>query len=176
MVNCVLHAFCCLSLIGKMSARGLRPQEGRSSTGMVIESLVYLLCHGQSVSQLRPVCPMALEVLTMANTGYQLYLLTHLAPLKHFHYHNFGCFSSVQPWKLSCSLQFNQFLCERDNICLPSITNINWIFPSPCRAPICKTISHSKARRVIGTSAASLQPLQGNFSSVVLNNCICISL
>ncbi|TKW16378.1 hypothetical protein SEVIR_5G296900v4 [Setaria viridis] len=37
-----------LSMDHKMSARGLRPQEGRSSTGMVIESLVYLLCHGQS--------------------------------------------------------------------------------------------------------------------------------
>lgn len=33
-----------------MSAQGLRPQEGTSSTGMVIESLAYLLCHGQSVS------------------------------------------------------------------------------------------------------------------------------
>lgn len=35
------------SLIGKMSVQGLRPQVGRSSTGMVIASLVYSLCHGQ---------------------------------------------------------------------------------------------------------------------------------
>ena len=39
------------------------------------------------------------------------------------------------------------FLWALDNIiCLPSITNINRIFSSPCRGWIWKTISHSNAR------------------------------
>lgn len=40
----------CASLIGKMSVPGLRPQVVRSLTGMVIVSLVFSQCHGQSVS------------------------------------------------------------------------------------------------------------------------------
>ncbi|XBI18563.1 hypothetical protein VPH35_060311 [Triticum aestivum] len=40
----------CSSLIGKMSVPGLRPQVERSLTGMVIVSLVFSQCHGQSVT------------------------------------------------------------------------------------------------------------------------------
>ena len=38
---------CCFSLTGRMSGRGSRPWEARSSNGMVTECPVYLLCRDQ---------------------------------------------------------------------------------------------------------------------------------